>query len=516
MSYQRTTRLAALALSLVAGSAAPLSADDVKKSAGKSDGANLPVPVAASPEPSSGEPASTEKTQLAIERALHFMVSDVAKWRSEKGCATCHHGALSVWVLHEAAGRGYAVDTKAVAEITHWAKDRFVPRLGKPRDSRPGFNLVSVPGIYFGLMSQTLPVLSRDEVNLVASHLANHQEDDGAWLMPPAKNGAPPVWESPETLALQAYLAWEPSVSADPKAAEAASAARRKAAEWLDKTKPTETTQSTALRLLLDIRTGKPAADIKKKVAALLGRQNSDGGWSPAVDLPSDAYATGQTMWALSFSDLDRDDAAIRRAVSFLVSSQREDGSWPMTSRNHSGVETTRKPIRNPMPITYFGSAWATLGLVRWVAPMLDLAARQKTALDAIRTYSGKHEVDDKLPGKPVIGVTVVYEVDDEELAGLVNALTAFPQLTKLRLRSSHISDQGLARLRALPQLRTLSIDGVSADKASPKASPITDAGLARLQALGNLEHLILKGTQVSDGGVEALQKELPQAKIER
>ena len=51
------------------------------------------------------------------------------------------------------------------------------------------------------------------------------------------------------------------------------------------------------------------------------------------------------------------------RSVAFLVATQKEDGSWPMTSRAHPG----EKPFTNPVPITYFGSAWATMGLVRSV-----------------------------------------------------------------------------------------------------------------------------------------------------
>jgi hypothetical protein len=34
-----------------------------------------------------------------------------------------------------------------------------------------------------------------------------------------------------------------------------------------------------------------------------------------------------------------------------------------MTSRAHPGAT----PFKNPVPITYFGSAWATLGLMRCV-----------------------------------------------------------------------------------------------------------------------------------------------------
>lgn len=51
----------------------------------------------------------------------------------------------------------------------------------------------------------------------------------------------------------------------------------------------------------------------------------------------------------------------MERGVAFLVGSQKEDGSWPMTSRAHPGA----KPFTNPVPITYFGSTWATLGLMR-------------------------------------------------------------------------------------------------------------------------------------------------------
>ena len=55
------------------------------------------------------------------------------------------------------------------------------------------------------------------------------------------------------------------------------------------------------------------------------------------------------------------DRPEIRRGVSFLVAGQKEDGSWPMKSRAHPG----EKPFTNPVPITYFGSAWATLGLIK-------------------------------------------------------------------------------------------------------------------------------------------------------
>jgi len=50
--------------------------------------------------------------------------------------------------------------------------------------------------------SQRMPILSRDEINQVAVHLARHREEDGTWRMPPPSNAAPPIWKSRETLAL--------------------------------------------------------------------------------------------------------------------------------------------------------------------------------------------------------------------------------------------------------------------------------------------------------------------------
>jgi hypothetical protein len=427
--------------------------------------------------------ASLEQARKALERGLTFLEQDAAKWRKERGCATCHHGTMTVWALSEAKSQGHAVKAEILADMQQWTKDRFVPNFSKPRDPRPGWRLVSIPGIYLGMMSQNLPVLSRDEMNRVAIHLARHQEEDGTWEMPPPKNGAPPIWESAETLVLSALLAWEPYVPADPKEAAAARASRDKAVDWLSKTKPTGTVQSTTLRLLLDVRTGKNAQQLQPGIDQLLKRQNADGGWSQAKDLASDGFATGQALYALSFADVKSDRPEIQRALAFLVATQKEDGSWPMTARDHPGVESTRKPLRNPVPITYFGSAWASLALVRLVPPSPVSAANQQRAFDRIRAFHGKYDVDEKSPDRPVVRVDLrYYEVDDDTVAEFAKVLQAFPRLTRLEFKSPKITDAGLAHLRALTQLQELS----------------------------------LKDTKVTDAGIQAFRKALPQVKVER
>jgi Squalene-hopene cyclase C-terminal domain len=158
-----------------------------------------------------------------------------------------------------------------------------------------------------------------------------------------------------------AYLALGPHVPPDAKQPSAARDGRERAAVWLKKVKPSESTQARALRLFRDVRSGKPAKDIGEGADRLLSGQNKDGGWGQDKGLPSDAYATGQALYFLTLAGVKADRPEVQRGVAFLVTNQKADGSWPMTPRAHVG----EKPMTNPVPITYFGSTWATLGLMR-------------------------------------------------------------------------------------------------------------------------------------------------------
>ncbi len=192
-----------------------------------------------------------EAAHKAIERSLGFIEKDAVKWRTERGCSTCHHGTLTVWAMSEAKSRGYAVSAESIAENLQWTKSRLLARIDLPRDERPGWSLVSTPGIYLGMMAKSLPILSRNEAASIAGHLGRHQEVDGGYVMPPPANGAPPIWESRETIGLMALLAWEPG----PKSA----AAREKLAEWLAKCEKTDTAQTASLRLMVEVQSGKTA-----------------------------------------------------------------------------------------------------------------------------------------------------------------------------------------------------------------------------------------------------------------
>lgn len=328
----------------------------------------LRISEASSGEPKKQEAAhrpTAEQARKTVERALTFLDKDAVKWREEKKCATCHHGTMTVWTMTEAKSQGYAISAEKLADVTTWTKERLKD-IDKPRDTRPGWEMVSTPAVYLATIAQALrkqEAVSADELKQIAGHLLRHQEKDGswAWSLAPVKNRPPPVFESDEVVTLLAYMALKPHIEADLKEKTDVRTSRADAAAWLAKSKPGAGTQAIALRLLRDVREDKPAKDVESGINQLLSRQGRDGGWGQDVDLKSDAFATGQALYFLNLAGVPSSRPEIQRGVAYLIASQKDDGSWPMTSRPHPG----EKAMTNPVPITYFGSAWATLGLMR-------------------------------------------------------------------------------------------------------------------------------------------------------
>jgi Squalene-hopene cyclase C-terminal domain len=326
--------------------------------------------LAASMGPVHSAPPRTVTTppqgRKSVERGLGFLEKDAVKWRKEHQCATCHHGTMTVWALSEARSQGYEIPADTLAETVKWTKSRLLERIDLPRDPRPGWKMVSTPAIYLALMARTVPkqdAVSADDLKRITGHLLRHQEADGswAWSSAPAKNRPPPFFESDEVATLLACMALGSQVPTDPKEKSKVRDALGKAAAWLAKTRPSDTTQAAAVRLLFKVQAGGSAKTLQPEIERFLRRQNPDGGWGQLRDAPSDAYATGQALYVLSLAGVKNDRTEVQRGVTLLVASQKKDGSWPMKSRAHPGATASK----NPVPITYFGSAWATLGLIR-------------------------------------------------------------------------------------------------------------------------------------------------------
>jgi hypothetical protein len=66
----------------------------------------------------------------------------------------------------------------------------------------------------------------------------------------------------------------------------------------------------------------------------LIARQQTDGGWAQLPKLQSDAYATGQAIYALRVAaGLPTTAPAVDRGLRYLLSTQLDDGTWHVRRR---------------------------------------------------------------------------------------------------------------------------------------------------------------------------------------
>lgn len=314
----------------------------------------------------SGLISNAQDTRATVNRALTFIQLDAVKWRQEKTCSTCHHGTMTMWVQLEAKTRGYEIEENEFQENVRWAKQRIMERADLPRDTRPGWNMVNTPAMYLSIMAQAVPqqsIVTDDDLSRISGHLLRHQEENGAWIWSsaPRKNAPPPYFESDEVATRLAVMALAARSIGDGPDASAIRSSIARAEEWLKLQSLSNTTQAQVIRLWMRHQIGTTVSELQGDVDELKRLQNMNGGWSQVPDGESDAYATGQVLSVLSLVGLPSTDLAIQDGIAFLVRTQQQDGSWPMKKRVHPG-ET---PTENVIPITYLGTSWATLGLIR-------------------------------------------------------------------------------------------------------------------------------------------------------
>ena len=315
------------------------------------------LPVLALGEEARPKPANVDTT---INRGLGYLAKDAQAWKKEHNCVSCHHAGLVIWSMREAKQRGHAVDEPVLTELTNWVCETAYGTYVYPRPAGEPKRL-SAGSAWFALGFGADPkrdANSNKELKILLKSVESEQTETGGWLSWPQTR--PPFFgESDDSMTALATLAVMPeAASGDAEA----TIVRDKGVKWLAETKTDDDPQSITLRLILWRRLGRPTEEWMPLAQRIKERQNEDGGWSQAKDMASDAWATGQALYALAEAGVKSKEPAIYRGHSFLIHTQREDGSWPMTSRQRArGGERAK----NLIPITGAGSAWAILGLVR-------------------------------------------------------------------------------------------------------------------------------------------------------
>lgn len=310
-----------------------------------------PPPVKAAPETIPAEAAKNVPTKAAppvkppteaelravITKSLGFLAKAGDEWMAAKNCNGCHHLPELLWSHREARHRGFDVEPKKFDEWLEWSVENA--------SKKPGPQEVA-------LMILAIP--DRPAPELTKFLAADHKPD------------APDAQANSIRLSLHALANPAPP----PPPVEAASA---KTSVMLPQKDAPATMESLVFRAVHARRFGK-AEEADALRNEILKLQRGDGGWSSYIGWNmSDPLATGRVLYALQQSSSDPPTAdAIARAQHWLLKTQRDDGSWPIDITHVSKVDRSApakaKSFKDATGIfTYWGSGWATIGLLQSV-----------------------------------------------------------------------------------------------------------------------------------------------------
>ena len=163
-----------------------------------------------------------------------------------------------------------------------------------------------------------------------------------------------------------------------PAGGEASSeAVVKRAVTWLQSAKP-KTTQDRAFHSLA-LEWANEADSARRSARNLVAMQRIDGGWSQMAGMESDAYATGQALFALyTAGRMPTSDPVYQKGLDYLLRTQAADGTWHVKSRSiwlqpyfESGF-----PYGQDQFISTAGTAWASMALAAAAPPVVTTTQR--------------------------------------------------------------------------------------------------------------------------------------------
>jgi ankyrin repeat protein len=322
---------------------------EMLKVARSAESAAAPVAVA---------PGIDAKTAAA--RAMALLETSSQKFFESSGCVSCHHQNVADLAAGEARAKGVRVDAQAAIERLEMLAAGPPPALLLERMD------INVPEILAstlaGLASVGVP--PDRATDKMAVNIAAAQRADGSWKVVNGIGARPPAGDgdiSRAALCIRSLTVYAPPGRADMRARSA------KARQWLAAATPI-TAEERNMQLLGLHWAGADAATLKPLAAAILAAQQRDGGWRQRDGLSTDAYATGQSLYALARAGgVPAADPAYKRGVAYLLSTQAANGSWRVTSRapKFQAYFNSGFPYAGDQWISAWATGWATMALAQ-------------------------------------------------------------------------------------------------------------------------------------------------------
>jgi len=298
---------------------------------------------------------SVSKSFKLLERSGYLFTN-----RSFLKCASCHHNTLTSMTAELARLKGVPVTDSLAADrvksMTHTLE------LGcNPNDVQHflPINFVA-PYILLGLAAEKYP--ADFDTDISVDVILGQARAGGGFL---TESGRPPLQTGEIHLAAMSVraLQWYASPAKKKHVGDIVASTK----SWLEKSN-SDLQQEIAFQLLGMQWCGSNHEQKTKVADRLKSLQHPDGGWSQLPTLPSDAYATGQALYALFESGMVKpEDEVYQRGMSYLLKTQDADGAWVVESRSYPFqpfVSSEFPPYDENQVISATASNWATMALL--------------------------------------------------------------------------------------------------------------------------------------------------------
>jgi N-acyl-D-amino-acid deacylase len=330
-----------------------------------------------------------------------------------RDCVSCHHQNLPGVALAWARDRGFSVRQTSINRMIERQVQSWQPRIDRAYQLDSPF---PVPAQFLGYGMWSFAELGYrpDELTRAVSwYLAATQQPDGHWvagmLRPPLG-----VNEIGATMLAMRSLQLYPLTGREQETAERIDRARR----WLEDAQP-RTLQDELSRMMGLGWAGAGPDALSDAVHRLLDAQRDDGGWAQLPGLPSDAWATGQTLVALNTAGgLATDHPAYRRGIDMLLRSQFDDGSWFVQARSwpFQPYFESKFPHGRDQWISASATAWAVMALVLAVDPNDVARLNIARGAEAPEKRATRESSETPAPLVPAVTRAVEFAKDIEPL----------------------------------------------------------------------------------------------------
>lgn len=279
---------------------------------------------------------------------------------TRQDCTSCHQQYLPMAAIGLAKQRHVPVDVEAEQQLVNMVTQGDIKNT--ETDWQPLFHPDPVQTKGYALVAYAGEDVAANEYSdSWVHHLAAIQGKDGQWFnnlpRPPIQTGD----IGATALAVHALQRYP----LPGRKAEFAKQVER-ARQWLWTVKP-QNNEGRIYQLLGLAWAGEPTGKLQQFAKALLAEQHSDGGWSQLPGTKSDAYATGQAVYALRVgAGLEMSHPGVGRGLRFLLTDQLDDGTWYVRRRAFPFQPTTMKsgfPHGRDSWISAAATSWAVMAL---------------------------------------------------------------------------------------------------------------------------------------------------------